>query len=174
MKKLGGRVQRGVRRALLVHGEATTSEMLRWSYRGPGRTRPRAEEPRPSGVVCGDGDGGSDRPSLAGRQCDSAAEQWCSLLICSDVLRNRPSGMAASSAPCADFERYLRLGLSPPPAWPSRPGWSPARAAWRTVQRQPRPARKATRPARVAARGPLPIKRLQVPLEPRVSNRRQA
>jgi hypothetical protein len=37
--RLGGRVQRGVRRALLVHGEATTAELLRWCYREPGRTR---------------------------------------------------------------------------------------------------------------------------------------
>jgi hypothetical protein len=28
-----------VRRALLVNGEATTAELLRWCYRGPGRTR---------------------------------------------------------------------------------------------------------------------------------------
>ena len=40
MRRLGGRVQRGVRRALLVHGEATTAELLRWCYpRGPGRDR---------------------------------------------------------------------------------------------------------------------------------------
>jgi hypothetical protein len=32
-------VQRGVRRALLVHAEATTAELLRWCYREPGRTR---------------------------------------------------------------------------------------------------------------------------------------
>jgi hypothetical protein len=37
--KLGGRVQRGVRRALVLHGEATTAELLRWCYRGSGRTR---------------------------------------------------------------------------------------------------------------------------------------
>jgi hypothetical protein len=37
--KVGGRVQRGVRRALLLLGEATTAELLRWCYRGPGRTR---------------------------------------------------------------------------------------------------------------------------------------
>jgi hypothetical protein len=37
--RLGGRVQRGVRRALLVHGEATTAELLRWCYREPGHTR---------------------------------------------------------------------------------------------------------------------------------------
>jgi hypothetical protein len=37
--RLGGRVQRGVRRALLLHGEATTAELLRWCYREPGRTR---------------------------------------------------------------------------------------------------------------------------------------
>jgi hypothetical protein len=37
--KLGGRVQRGVRRALLVRGQATTAELLQWCYRGPGRSR---------------------------------------------------------------------------------------------------------------------------------------
>jgi hypothetical protein len=37
--KLGGRVQRGVRRLLLVRGEATTAELLEWCYRGPGRSR---------------------------------------------------------------------------------------------------------------------------------------
>jgi hypothetical protein len=37
--KVGGRVQRGVRRALLLLREATTAELLRWCYREPGRTR---------------------------------------------------------------------------------------------------------------------------------------
>jgi hypothetical protein len=37
--KLGGRIQRGVRRALLVRGEATTTELLEWCYRWPGRSR---------------------------------------------------------------------------------------------------------------------------------------
>jgi hypothetical protein len=35
----GGRVQRGVRRASLVQGEATTADLLLWCYREPGRTR---------------------------------------------------------------------------------------------------------------------------------------
>jgi hypothetical protein len=47
--KLGGRIQRGVRRALLVHGEATTAELLRWCYREPGRTR-RERKNRARGV----------------------------------------------------------------------------------------------------------------------------
>jgi hypothetical protein len=37
--KLGGRVQRGVRRALLLQGECSTADMLRWCYRERGRTR---------------------------------------------------------------------------------------------------------------------------------------
>lgn len=37
--KLGGRVQRGVRRVLLLRGEATTAELLEWCYREPGRSR---------------------------------------------------------------------------------------------------------------------------------------
>lgn len=37
--KVGGRVQRGVRRALLLLREATTAELLQWCYRGPGHTR---------------------------------------------------------------------------------------------------------------------------------------
>jgi hypothetical protein len=37
--KVGGRVQRGVRRALLLLREATTAELLRWCSREPGRTR---------------------------------------------------------------------------------------------------------------------------------------
>ena len=47
--KLGGRVQRGVRRALLVSGECTTTELLRWCYREPGRTR-RERKNRARGV----------------------------------------------------------------------------------------------------------------------------
>jgi hypothetical protein len=47
--KVGGRIQRGVRRALLVHGEATTAELLRWCYREPGRTR-RERKNRARGV----------------------------------------------------------------------------------------------------------------------------
>jgi hypothetical protein len=39
MKRGGGRVQRGVRRCLLLHGQASTAELLRWCYRGPGRDR---------------------------------------------------------------------------------------------------------------------------------------
>jgi hypothetical protein len=35
-----GKIQRGIRRALMVQGEATTAELLRWCYpRGPGRDR---------------------------------------------------------------------------------------------------------------------------------------
>jgi hypothetical protein len=47
--RLGGRIQRGVRRALLVHGEATTAELLHWCYREPGRTR-RERKNRARGV----------------------------------------------------------------------------------------------------------------------------
>jgi hypothetical protein len=38
--RLGGRAQRGARRALIAHGgEATTMQMLEWCYRGPARDR---------------------------------------------------------------------------------------------------------------------------------------
>jgi hypothetical protein len=40
-RRLGGRCQRGARRALLLHGGiATTAQLLEWAYpRGPGRDR---------------------------------------------------------------------------------------------------------------------------------------
>ena len=40
MRRIGGRCQRGIRRGLLVHGVATTQQLLAWVYpRGPGRDR---------------------------------------------------------------------------------------------------------------------------------------
>jgi hypothetical protein len=40
MRRIGGRCQRGVRRALLIHGVASTAMLLAWVYpRGAGRDR---------------------------------------------------------------------------------------------------------------------------------------
>jgi hypothetical protein len=48
--KLGGRIQRGVRRALLLRSEVTTAELFTWCYRERGRTR--RERQNRSRAVC--------------------------------------------------------------------------------------------------------------------------
>jgi hypothetical protein len=39
MRRIGGRCQRGVRRCLGTHGEASTAQILEWCYYWPGETR---------------------------------------------------------------------------------------------------------------------------------------